>query len=590
MTRDATSGNRVRLIAIIAAVALLGVIGGSRGANASGTLYFSATLAAADGITSLTATYVGDTTGTGDAVGQTIRFSVAPAAGSSATPKFSDGTTTTNVTLVGAACDATQHPPVGTLFTTCYAAVQFNSAAAGDVVVSAQNLTSGGALISGTRSFYGAPAVSGPSGAVQSGPLNVAGVGDLSATVAKRIASIGAFTGLLTLTTPFRDSGGSAVAGAPVTCLTTLGSFLETGGLTASGLTTAVGQLPTMTLSLTAAQVTNPAPGTISCTVNAVTGSLTVSGLVATVGAASQLAISTDKPVVSGVTGTNDTLTVTITVKDSTNNGVTGLETGGGLTLTVAPAGSGAVSVVSASATTPGAYTAIYTPIISVAGNAFDAVTVTARLSVGANLTQTTAFAQSGAAATLTLISSAPTVAPTGYLLLTATLKDSGGRTVATAGAPTVTFTGTGSGNLLVPATAVAAPNGVATGVFIAGATPGPVTVTVTSSTGLGAFRTVTISAAQTTPTAPVPQIVVVTSTSTFCFRYAGPSVSVADVPTFFSSNIVAVNQMNFPAGNYSSWFRAAPGLAKVTQILNGDVLCVTGAIGTNVFSASATS
>jgi len=569
-------------------VALLGVIGGNRGANAAGTLYFSASVVPADGITSLMATYVGDTTGTGDTVGQAIQFSVAPAPGSSATPKFTDGTTTTTVTLVGGACDGTQHPPIGTFFTTCYASVQFNSAAAGDVVVSAQNLTAGGGLITGTRSFYGAPAPLAPDGSVQSGPLNVAGVGDLSPTVAKRIVSAGAFAGVVTLTTPFRDSGARAVAGAPVTCLTTLGSFFESGGPTAAGTTTSAGQLPAMTLSRTASQVTLPATGTISCTVNAVTGSLTVSGLIATVGAASQLAISTDKPVVSGVTGANDTLAVTVTVRDSANNGITGLETGGGLTLSVAPAGAGALGTISASATTAGAYTAVYTPITSAAGNAVDSVTVTAHLvAPGVNLSQSAIFVQSGAAATITLISSAATVVPTGYVLLTATLKDAGGRTVATAGAPTVTFTATGSGNLLVPATSMSAPNGVATGVFIAGATPGPVTVTVTTSTGLGAFRTVTISPPQTTPTAPTQQVVAVTSTGTFCFRYAGPSKTAADLATFFSTNIVAINQMNFPAGNYSSWFRAAPGLATMNQLSNGDVLCVTGAIGTNVFATS---
>ena len=587
MTRTAMRGYRTRLIAIAAMVALLGVVVGHRSADAAGTLYFSATVAPADGITTLTATYVGDTTGTSDALGQAVRFSVAPAAGSTATPRFSDGSTTTTVTLVGVACDATQHPPIGLFFTTCYASVQFNSAVAGDVIVSAQNVTSGGALLTSTRSFYGAPSALAPDSSVQSGPLNLAGVGDLSATVARRIASTGAFSGLVTLTTPFRDGGGRAIAGAPVTCLTTLGSFVESGGATVTGLTTAVGQLSSMTLSLTASQVSTPAPGTISCTVNAVTGSLTVSGLVATVGAASQIAMSTDKPVVSGVTGTNDTLTVSITVRDSANNGVTGLETGGGLTLSVAPVGAGAIGAISPSATTPGTYTAIYTPITTVAGNAVDSVTVTARLTSGANLSQTATFAQSGAAATITLIASSPTVAPTDYVLLTATLKDAGGRTVATAGAPTVTFTATGSGNILVPTTSTAAPNGVATGVFIAGSTPGPVTVTVTTATGLGAFRTVTISAPQTTPTAPTQQVVSVTPSGVFCFKYVGPSAAAADLGTFFATNIVAVNQMGFPSGNFGSWFRAAPSLSKITQISNGDVLCVTGAIGTNVFATS---
>jgi hypothetical protein len=44
---------------------------------------------------------------------------------------------------------------------------------------------------------------------------------------------------------------------------------------------------------------------------------------------------------------------------------------------------------------------------------------------------------------------------------------------------------------------------------------------------------------------------------------------------------------MGFPSGNFGSWFRAAPSLSKITQISNGDVLCVTGAIGTNVFATS---
>jgi hypothetical protein len=41
---------------------------------------------------------------------------------------------------------------------------------------------------------------------------------------------------------------------------------------------------------------------------------------------------------------------------------------------------------------------------------------------------------------------------------------------------------------------------------------------------------------------------------------------------------------INLPAGNYSSWFRTAPSLATLTGLGNGEIICVYGPVGSNVF------
>lgn len=578
------------LLSLVALAVTLAFAGSAQPAHAAGVLYFSVDTAPANGNSTITATYAGDITGAGDALGHSVRFSVAPAPGSTAQPRFSDGTTTVTTTLTGLPCDSTQHPPAVTFATNCYASVQVSSTAAGAILVTAQNLNAGGPTVTGTRSFYGAPTATTTAGAAQSGPLNLAGVGDLSPTTAKRVGGTGPYNGPLTLAVPFRDAGARPIAGAAVTCVTTLGSFLETSGPAVTGATGSDGQLPSMTLFLTGAQVTSPAPGTLSCTVSGSTGSLTVTALFATVGAASNLVVSTNKPIVSGVTAAADTVQVTVTAKDTAGNGVTGLETGLGLTLSVAPSGAGNLSPIAATAASPGIYTATYTPTRTETGNGVDSVTITAVLTAqGANLTQTATLVQSGAAATMTLVASASSLTPAGYATLTATLKDAGGRTVATAGAPAISFSTNASdaGTVVIPSATQPAINGVATGVFIPGTTLGPVTVTASTSSGLGAFRVITIIAAPTAPTTPTQQTIVVSATSLFCFKYAGPTKAKADLVTYFNANVDSVNQFNFPAGDWSSWFRDLPSAATINQVANGDILCVHGAIGSNVFATS---
>jgi len=54
-----------------------------------------------------------------------------------------------------------------------------------------------------------------------------------------------------------------------------------------------------------------------------------------------------------------------------------------------------------------------------------------------------------------------------------------------------------------------------------------------------------------------------------------------------FAPTVTALNKMNLPAGNFSSWFRVAPSLATLTSIASGDALCAAGpAAGTNLFPA----
>jgi hypothetical protein len=84
----------------------------------------------------------------------------------------------------------------------------------------------------------------------------------------------------------------------------------------------------------------------------------------------------------------------------------------------------------------------------------------------------------------------------------------------------------------------------------------------------------------------PTQQKVAATSTGLTCFAYSGPTTLAAVFGAYFSSGVTAINRFNLPAGNYSSWFRAAPSLATLTSLGNGDVICIYGPVGSNVFVA----
>lgn len=75
------------------------------------------------------------------------------------------------------------------------------------------------------------------------------------------------------------------------------------------------------------------------------------------------------------------------------------------------------------------------------------------------------------------------------------------------------------------------------------------------------------------------------TSTGVYCFAYSGPTTLASGLPTLMNPAVIAVNKLNLPGGNFTSWFRAAPALATLTQVASGDTLCVAAPVGTAVFS-----
>jgi hypothetical protein len=119
------------------------------------------------------------------------------------------------------------------------------------------------------------------------------------------------------------------------------------------------------------------------------------------------------------------------------------------------------------------------------------------------------------------------------------------------------------------PATAIGSANGAAA-------------VTAGAIAGFPIAAAVTFTA---TAAGPVQQVITFTSTGVFCFVYAGSTTPVANFSTFFTSSVVGVNIMQLPAGNYLSWFRAAPTFATATSLTSGQTVCVAGTVGSNVFS-----
>ncbi len=87
------------------------------------------------------------------------------------------------------------------------------------------------------------------------------------------------------------------------------------------------------------------------------------------------------------------------------------------------------------------------------------------------------------------------------------------------------------------------------------------------------------------TPLTPAAQTVTSTRTGVYCFIYSGPTTPTANLVTLFTSGVTAVNKVTLPDGSYSSWFRLAPGLATITALDNGDLICVAASPGTAVFT-----
>lgn len=58
-----------------------------------------------------------------------------------------------------------------------------------------------------------------------------------------------------------------------------------------------------------------------------------------------------------------------------------------------------------------------------------------------------------------------------------------------------------------------------------------------------------------------------------------------ARVRTGYALELLGRLKFNLPDGDFSSWFRAAPTLATIPQVASGDLLCVSAAPGSAVFS-----
>jgi hypothetical protein len=136
-----TSGGYQRAEAAVAA----GAIRANSGAVANGYAYAEVY-------------YGGMTASTpADATGDTVRFTVRAAAGSSAVPLFENGSTTFEATIGGSPCDANRDSATDVAnISKCFARARISSKAPGKIDVMAQNLGAGHAplVLNGGTSFY----------------------------------------------------------------------------------------------------------------------------------------------------------------------------------------------------------------------------------------------------------------------------------------------------------------------------------------------------------------------------------------------------------------------------------------------------
>lgn len=133
--------------------------------------------------------------------------------------------------------------------------------------------------------------------------------------------------------------------------------------------------------------------------------------------------------------------------------------------------------------------------------------------------------------------------------------------------------------------------NRVITVLLMGDGTSGTATVTATAHipsgrTSITVTTTTTLTFAVAPPPPPAPQTVVTaTATGIFCFPYSGAPVPVAGFSTLFAPTVASVNVFQLPAGNFLSWFQAAPGLATVQSLGPNQVICVSAPVGSNVFA-----
>ncbi len=236
------------------------------------------------------------------------------------------------------------------------------------------------------------------------------------------------------------------------------------------------------------------------------------------------------------------------------------------------------------SSSTNAAICAIDIDATSTAPLASGAYTVTATWVSGTTtLTQTTTINVAKPGSTVAVTAPDQVIGTNGTL--TAAVTDADGNNVADG--TTVTFNVSNANALLLNsagATGTSLTSTTTNGVATMGVIPiAPGTsVVVAVADGKNGSDSYVISGGAT----PVEQqVVTATSTGTYCFVYSGPTTAVADFGTLFTSAVTGVNIMQLPAGNFASWFPAAPTLATATSLTSGQTVCVAAAVGSNVFN-----
>jgi hypothetical protein len=86
---------------------------------------------------------------------------------------------------------------------------------------------------------------------------------------------------------------------------------------------------------------------------------------------------------------------------------------------------------------------------------------------------------------------------------------------------------------------------------------------------GIAAMQSLSGHSGEASPKSP--------ETARVCFTYSGPTTPAEGLAALFAPEVTAVHKMNFPAGNFTSWFRGGPGLATLASIESGDALCAAG-------------
>jgi len=217
-------------------------------------------------------------------------------------------------------------------------------------------------------------------------------------------------------------------------------------------------------------------------------------------------------------------------------------------------------------------FNGIITVVLQGNGDPGPATVTTSSIASGAP--QTIALTFIGPPTAITVAANPPAIPNDGQTpsTVTATATDIGGNPVPDG---TLVSFSTLSGTLSSATSATV--NGVASVSLTA---TGGASVTVTAAAG-------GVTASATVAITPFHATVTATSTGTYCFRYGGPPLLPANFALSFAPQVASVNVLQLPAGNYLSWFRAAPGLATATGLAPGQTVCVSAPPGTTVFAGS---